>query len=220
MKKTHSTILLFLVLSLTSCANKINKMGRDVKYSAYEMVGYEKRDLFKSEVKTVKDKQEDSGKEFKSALQVLKEVYNFDGGDLEDQYEDLNDAYKSSEASAKDVKESIARLNTVAQDLFDEWEKELNQMNNKNLRSKSAQKLTETKTRFKSLKRQLDKSEAKMTPVLTKFHDQVLFIKHNLNAKAIGSLKTEGDKIKLDVQDLLQEMQKSIKEADKLIETM
>lgn len=217
MKKT--TLLLCLTL-LGACASKIDKLGRDVKYSALEMVGVEKRDLFLKEVKNVKSAQEDSGEEFEDALQVLKKVYAFDGGDLEDQYDDLNASYKDSRESAAQVKQSISRLETVAGDLFVEWEKELSQIKTADLRAKSRESLQETQTRFNSLKRQLHKAESKMDPVLSKLNDQVLFIKHNLNAKAIGSLRSEGDKIKLEINDLMQEMKKSVAEADKLIETL
>ena len=214
------TELITLMLLTTACASKIDKIQRDVKYSAYEMVGMEKRDLFKSEVKKVKSAQEDSGEEFEDALKVLKRVYAFDGGKLEDQYDDLNSSYEGSANSVKEVKASIKRLETVAGDLFVEWREELRSIKTPALRQKSEEKLKATEKRFGTLKRQLHKAEVKMDPVLEKLHDQVLFIKHNLNAEAIGSLKTEGDKIKVEIDQLLIEMKKSATEADQLIETL
>lgn len=208
------------LLILTSCASKIDKMGREVKYSAYELVGVEKRDLFKKEIKQVKETQEETGEEFEDALTALKRLYDFDGGDLEDRYDELNQAYESSQRSSQEVSSSIKRLENVAQDLFDEWKKELESIETTSLKEKSRSKLKETQSRFSALSKQLHKAEAKMAPVLSKLRDQTLYVKHNLNAKAISSLKTEGDKIKVEIDQLLIEMKKSVAEADEVIETL
>ena len=57
-------------------------------------------------------------------------------------------------------------------------------------------------------------------PVLAVFHDRVLFLKHNLNARAIASLGGETDDIEADVSDLIAEMERSIAEADAFIKEM
>jgi len=41
-----------------------------------------------------------------------------------------------------------------------------------------------------------------MDPVLEAFEDQVLFLKHNLNAQAIGALENELGQIRQDVDSL------------------
>jgi hypothetical protein len=56
-----------------------------------------------------------------------------------------------------------------------------------------------------------------MDPVLAAFKDQVLFLKHNLNARAISSIQQEAEKVKSDVERLIREMEASIAEADKFI---
>jgi hypothetical protein len=63
-------------------------------------------------------------------------------------------------------------------------------------------------------------TEEKMTPVLAAFRDQVLFLKHNLNARAIGSLKATSTKINGDVDTLIKSIDSSMAEADKLISTL
>jgi hypothetical protein len=213
------SLVLLLVLNV-SCANRIKKAARDVKYSAYEMVGLEKRDLFKKEVSGVKDQQEESGEALKDALTRLKEVYNFDGGDLEDKYSDMNSAYDSAFTEGESLKQRIAKLDTVAGDLFDEWKQEITQIGSADLRRSSQSKLTETQKNYAALHKQLKKSESTMDPVLKKFKDQVLFLKHNLNAKAITGLKVEGAKIQSDIQALIEQMNRSIKESESFIKTM
>jgi hypothetical protein len=59
-----------------------------------------------------------------------------------------------------------------------------------------------------------------MDPVLHQFHDQVLYLKHNLNAAAIGSLRGAADSIQGDIQRLLDQMNRSIAEADRFIQTL
>ena len=56
-----------------------------------------------------------------------------------------------------------------------------------------------------------------MDPVLTRFHNRVLFIKHNLNAQAIASLQTQVTGIQGDVDRLIKDMDRSIQEANAFI---
>ncbi len=56
-----------------------------------------------------------------------------------------------------------------------------------------------------------------MYPVLIKLKDYVLYLKHNLNAKAIGSLSGEMVSIEKDVEKLIRDMNVSIKEAESFI---
>ena len=57
-------------------------------------------------------------------------------------------------------------------------------------------------------------------PVLALFHDQVLFLKHNLNARAISSLDRERVRIEGDVNRLIAEMQAAIDEAEAFIQAL
>ena len=60
----------------------------------------------------------------------------------------------------------------------------------------------------------------KIGPVLTAFADQVLFLKHNLNAQALASLQDELIAIETDIAGLIREMEVSIAEANAFIEAM
>lgn len=209
-------ITLLLILNLASCARKI----REVKYNAYEMVGLEKRDLFKREVKNVQEEQEETGEAFKDALTKLKEMYDFDGGDLEKQHSKLKSSYENARTEAQDLKERIKNVNEVAGDLFSEWEDEIDEISTKDLRKKSEKQLDKTKDQFKDLQKQMAVAEKKMEPVLTKLKDQVLFLKHNLNAKAIAGLKSESGQIQTEIKSLIKEVEEASKEAEKFIETI
>ena len=66
----------------------------------------------------------------------------------------------------------------------------------------------------------MKRAEAKIEPVLSAFRDQVLFLKHNLNAQAIASLQDELASVKADIASLIKEMEVSIAEADEFIKAM
>lgn len=191
-----------------------------IKYSAWETLGVEKRDLFKREVKSVKDTQEESVESFQDALTKLKKVYAFDGGDLEKDYKRLNNAYENSKEDAAEVSRDIIELDKVAMDLFKEWKDEIGEISSKNLKRKSKKQLRETRIKYEELHKKLISSEKKMKPILNKLKDQVLYLKHNLNSKAVAGLKTEGARIESDIEKLMKEMTASTKEAEELIKEL
>jgi len=59
-----------------------------------------------------------------------------------------------------------------------------------------------------------------MDPVLAALHDQVLFLKHNLNARALGSLSGTVDTLQADVARLVEQMQAAIAEANTFVGTL
>ena len=69
-------------------------------YSAMESVGVHKRDILVDRVEETKEAQQESQEEFQSALDRLTTLINFDGGELQDAYNQLNDDYESSLAAA------------------------------------------------------------------------------------------------------------------------
>ncbi len=218
----HHTKILFLILIplLLSCQNAIEKAGRNAGYSAYEMIGVQKRDLLKKRVDTARDDEKEAGKEFKTALERLKEVSGFNGGELEKKYDSLKSSYDRASAKADTVHNSVQRVETVAKDLFEEWDKEIEQIETESLRVKSRDSLRQTEERYRQMHSNLKKAESKMDPVLHKFKDQVLFLKHNLNAQAVASLKGESLNIQREIEGLIQEMNKSIESADQFIKQM
>ena len=88
------------------------------------------------------------------------------------------------------------------------------------MKRSSERQLHETRTQYGQLIRVMKRAEAKMQPVLAAFHDQVLFLKHNLNARAIASLKGNLASIESDIAVLIREMEASIREANRFIDAM
>ncbi|MDX1399592.1 MAG: DUF2959 domain-containing protein, partial [Oceanospirillum sp.] len=168
-------------------------------YSAMEQVGVHKRDILVDRVDNAKESQQDAQEQFASALEQYRAVISFNGGELEELYDRLNAEYEDSEAAAEEVSDRIEKVEDVAEALFAEWEEELNLYTSTSLRRQSERQLNETRSRYKSLIRAMRRAEARMQPVLSALQDNVLFLKHNLNARAIGALKGELDGIRQDV---------------------
>jgi hypothetical protein len=203
-----------ILLSLTALG------CQSVYYDAMEKMGYHKRDLMVSNVEKARDAQQEAKEQFKSALDRFTTVLNINGGELQDKYDTLNTEYDKSEAKAQAVRDRIASVEDVSAALFKEWEAELQEYSSASLRQNSQKKLTQTRTQYAQLIKAMKRAETKMDPVLAKFKDQVLFLKHNLNAQAIASLKNELVSVEGNIGSLIKEMETSIKEADSFIASM
>jgi hypothetical protein len=193
---------------------------RTASYWAWEKVGVHKRDLLKKNVVAARDDQKAASEQFKDAMTRLKELTGFEGGNLEKTYNGLNKDYERSVERANTVHKRVKEVETVAGDLFTEWEKEIKEISSADLRDKSRQQLRDTRQRYDELHTALKRAEQSMDPVLTRLHDQVLFLKHNLNAAAIASLKGESANIQTEIGKLLDDMNAAIAQADKFINTM
>ncbi|OFV81883.1 MAG: DNA repair protein [Acidobacteria bacterium RBG_13_68_16] len=186
-------------------------------YAALEKVGIEKREILVDRVEAARDAQQDAQTQFKDALEQFKALVGYDGGKLEAMYESLRATSDASTAKAREVRDRIAAVKDVAEALFKEWGGELQQYSDAGLRRKSQRQLNETRARYARVVAAMDKAAARMDPVLAVLHDQVLFLKHNLNASALGSLEGTSSSLQKDVDTLIADMQAAIAEANRFI---
>lgn len=205
-------IPLALAFSLSAC--------QTAYYSAMEKVGVHKRDILIDRVENTKESQEASQEQFQSALERLTQLIQFDGKELQAVYEQLNDDYESSLKAAEAVSSNINKVEDVATALFEEWEDELQQYSNPSLKRESEKKLSQTKRQFEKLMRSMRTSESKMDPVLASLKDNVLYLKHNLNAQAVAAIRGEFTNLKRDIQTLITDMNRSIADSNRFIEQM
>ena len=189
-------------------------------YSTMEKFGVHKRDIMVDRVEEARDSQHDAKEQFQSALEQFSQVLNYKGGKLEDKYQTLQAEYDKSEAKAEEVRDRIDAVESVSEALFAEWKNELDQYTSDSLRRDSERKMVQTRVQYVKLITAMRKAEAKMDPVLKAFKDQVLYLKHNLNAQAIASLQSELVAVESNIADLIKEMEKSIGEANEFIKTL
>lgn len=204
--------LLVVVFSVTACSSAY--------YGALEKVGIEKRDILIDRIDDTRDAQDEAKEQFTSALEQYRAVIDIDGGELEKTYDRLNAEYERSEQIADEVSDRIDAVEEVAGDLFEEWEREIETYSDAGLARTSRNLLRDTRAEYAQVIRAMKRAEQSMAPVLTLFNDQVLFLRHNLNARAIGALQGELANIERATAELVAEMERSIAEADRFIQSI
>ena len=205
-----TSTLIFLLL-LAGCESAY--------YGVQEKLGNLKNDILVDRVEDAMDAQEEAKEEFKDALEQFESVVSVPESELKSVYNRLNDAFVDAQDKAQEVSGRIEKVEDVAEDLFDEWQAELEMITSVSLRTKSASALRASRRDFVALIKAMKRAESRMEPVLTSFRDHVLFLKHNLNAQAISSLRGELVGIESDVGRLIQEMERSIAEARSFLKT-
>lgn len=191
-----------------------------VQYSALEKVGVHKRDILVDRVEDAQQAQREAKQEVTSAYEQFTALVKVDGGKLEKTYKKLNGTVEDMRDSVAEVDDRIGAIERVAEDLFDEWRDELKQYSSTKLRRSSAQKLTDTQARYKTMLSSMQRARQRIDPVLQVFEDHVLFLKHNLNARAVAALKGEVGGIEGKVDVLIRDMEAAIAEADRFVKTM
>ena len=189
-------------------------------YSAMEKFGVHKRDILVDRVKDAREDQKEAKELFVSTFDQFKALTNYDGGELEARYKKLNSEYEDCSSKAEDVRKRIASVEDVAGALFKEWKTEIGEIQNPDIKKNSQASMDSTQARYAELVDAMKKASAGMDPVLVAFHDHVLALKHNLNAQAISSLSSTVTSIQNDVSKLIDDMQRSIQEADSFINSM
>lgn len=201
---------LLLCLLLAGCSS--------MYYSAMEKLGIEKREILVDRVEDARDAQTDAQETFRSSLERFQSVVETPDTPLQEKYDTIRTAFEDSQDVAEEVRDRIDAVEDVSEALFDEWEDELELYESASLRRNSERQLQDTRSQYNTLIARMHRAEAKMAPVLEAFEDQVLFLKHNLNAQAIGALEQELSQIRADVDRLIQDMEDSIAESEAFIE--
>ena len=186
-------------------------------YKTMEKVGIHKRDIMVSRVEKARDSQEEAQEQFKSALEQFDSVVSLQETDLKKSYDKLNAEYEDSMDAAEEVSTRIDKVEEVSEALFTEWQEELELYQNRELRRSSQEQLRRTKTRYREMLANLHRAEDSMEPVLKIFRDNVLFLKHNLNAQAIGSLQGEFAQLQGEIDVLIARMNVAIDSSNSFI---
>lgn len=189
-------------------------------YNAMEKVGVHKRDILVDRVVEARDSQQEAQVEFKDALEQFGSVVTLQETKLKAAYDKLSAEYEDAEEAAEEVRNRVDSVESVAEALFDEWADEIDQYTNANLARSSKAQMKSTQRRYKEMLASMRRAEKSMDPVLRTFRDNVLFLKHNLNAQAIGSLHGEFSTLSRDIESLIGTMNRSIEESNAFIASM
>lgn len=205
-------LLLALSLYLGGCAS--------VQYKTLEQVGIHKRDILVDRIEDARDAQNDTKEQVVSAYEKFRTLVKVNDGGLEKRYKAMAREVERSESEAEALDERISSVEQVANDLFVEWKNELGQYSSASLRATSARNLQTTQTQYNHLRQRMRSAQKKITPVLHVLQDHTLYLKHNLNSRAVASLQSEVGSIEAKVGVLVAEMEAAVNEAEAFIGTM
>jgi hypothetical protein len=211
-RRVVSLSLIVFAILLSGC--------QSTYYKAMRTLGKEKRDILVQRIKDAKKDQDQTKQQLQTTMESFQALTGFQGGSLEKNYKRLNSDYESAASQAGKLHDKVQSIDQVSNDLFKEWQGEINAMDNGKLKTQDTAMLRNAKTRQAAYMRVMRRTEDQITPVLKAFRDQVLFLKHNLNSRAIGSLKGTSAGLQSDVADLIQSIDASSQEADKLISSL
>jgi len=207
-----AAVLLALCVAPSACDS--------IYYGTMKRFGVEKRDILIRRVRDARKSQEQAKEDFRTALERFKSVVAVEDSTLEDKYNALNKELERAESRANEVHDRVKSVRDVSKDLFREWQNELGQYSDRRLRSESERELRETRAKAGAVLAAMERAERRLEPVLRPLRDRVLFLKHNLNARAIGALDKELVGVQANVDSLLVDLEKSIAEADAFVSAM
>ena len=204
-------------ISLNILSGFLSKKIRSVYYSVQESIGEHKRDIVVAHVEQACVGLQETKVEFENALERFKTLVCVNESTLDHKYNLLNRQYQFCCAKSEAISDRIKSIEQVSEALFAEWENELGEYTNRSLRAHSKQQLRLARQNYAKLIKAMQKAEAKIQPVLAVFKDQVLYLKHNLNAQAIAALRHEFIEIGIDISQLIRAMELSVAEASQFV---
>ncbi len=207
--KIKTLVPILVLIGIAGCST--------LYFAGMEKIGIQKREIMVDRVKAARDTQKEAKEQFVNALEQFKSVVAVQGGDLEKKYNQLSATLERSEAEAEAVRSRIKSVEEVSTALFAEWKKEIAQYNSETLRRSSQQKYDAAEEKYAQLMKAMKKAESRMEPALVPLRDQVLYLKHNLNAKAIAGLSDEVVTVETRVDKLVSDIEAAVAEADEFI---
>lgn len=186
-------------------------------YGTMETFGKHKRQLVTDHVLNVRDAQSSVSQKFTVALEQFQVSSTLRGVMLEEKYKELQNLYAACDSSTGKLESEIDKLNNVLDAMFEEWQGELEGYSDPQLRRASEDRLNRTMARYDKLVMGFERGTENIYPALKAYKDQLLFVKHNLNAQADGSVKQEFGKFQSQITSLLRQLDASMAECDSFI---
>ena len=210
----HQPIRLFVAALLL-----LGSLGgcQSAYYGALEKVGIAKRDVLVDRVVAARKSQDEAQVAYVDALEQFRTVVAVDGGNLEATYHRLKGRLEQAQARADAFSARIDAVESVADALFREWSGELKQYQDAGLRARSKTALERTRIRYQAVQQAMRRAQASFKPALAGLNDQVLYLKHNLNAAAIGAIRNELPRMQDDAERLRRDIEYSSSEADRFL---
>jgi hypothetical protein len=205
-------VLLTAVLILAGCSSTYD--------TTTELFGKKKKDVLVDRIAAARDAQSAAKDQFAAALDEFRSIAGYKGTLLEDKYNELNSQYNRCESQTRNVESRLADARRAAKSLFRQWDDELEQYSSAVVRRASEEKLKDMQMRFENVIYAMEKVRDKFYPALAAFKDQVLLVKHNLNAQTEMTMGEEMGIAEKEISLLIGEIDRSMAEADSFIRQM
>ena len=137
-----------LVLSLSIACLLLAGGCRSAYYATLEKFGVHKRDLLVERVEEGKEQQAAAQQQFQTTFERFKEVSGVEVGEIETVYNGLSRELERCESEAEQVSSRIRGIEAVANDLFREWEGEIEQLSSASLREQSRASLDDSQKTY------------------------------------------------------------------------
>jgi hypothetical protein len=212
--KTRFSVLMLsaVVLACSGC------------YQAYdttlETFGKSKKDTLIDRIAAARDAQAQTKEQFALALDEFRAIAGYKGFLLEEKYKELKSQYDQCESQTHTVENQLTEVRRAAKSLFRQWEDEMETFSSSVARRSSEQKYKEMQTRYDAVINAMDRVCDKFYPALSAFKDQVLLLKHNINAQAQIASGGEQAVAEREISLLTQEIDRAMAQADSFIRQM
>jgi ElaB/YqjD/DUF883 family membrane-anchored ribosome-binding protein len=185
---------------------------------AYKASGQYKRDLLLNRIEKAKQCHERAKNQFEVVLANYADIIDANAGDIRTEYNKLNRECKRARKIAKEISQRVKDVEDIGKPMFRNWEDELAEYNNEAIRRSSEEQLDLTRRNYLKCVHSIKSCQGKVEGVLASLNDQMLFLSHNLNSKALSAFKKNTASLKSEVGALVKQMQAGIKEAETFID--
>jgi len=129
-------------------------------------------------------------------------------------YKKLAGDLKSTEKMIQGANKSVQALNKEAGKFFADWEKDLGEYSNEDLKQKSMARLEKAKAQYTTLGEKLGEARSVFAPLVQNLNDQILFLGRDLSPEAIDDLKDEAEALNQQVDEVSKKVNELVASAD------
>jgi uncharacterized protein YoxC len=129
-------------------------------------------------------------------------------------YKKLTGDLKSTEKMLQGAQKSLQALNKEAGKFFTDWEKDLGDFSNEDLKQKSMARLEKSKGEYEALGKALGQAGEAFGPLVQNLNDQILFLGRDLSPEAIEDLQGEAEALNEQAKDVTEGVKTLVASAD------
>jgi len=133
-----------------------------------------------------------------AVLVSLNDLVNKPQSDLRPQFKKFSANVDALDSSAGDVRNSVAAMRKNGNEYFARWDQELADIQNENLRTRSAARKQEVNASFTDLKRSYAEAQIAVGPLMADMRDVQKYLGTDLTSAGVASLKDVAPKANAD----------------------